>query len=281
MKEINALVMQAAEERHIVPGFNIFGHEDALAVVRAAERARSPVLLMVNTDARTAMDVTHWGALLGSIAAQARVPVGIHLDHCTDAALIGRAMNAGFTSVMYDGSRLSLPENVANTKDLVRAAHAVDVAVEGEIGAVPYDDMGESPGELTRPDEARRLWLESGLDWLAVSVGNIHRLAYRRVPIDFEVLSAIEAVCAAPLVIHGSSGIAIGDLERLRATRVAKMNFGTVLRLVIGQALRQEIVDRPEEFDRQRLLARSVSLAEEKAHEIIMSLHDDRGRSSP
>jgi fructose-bisphosphate aldolase, class II len=108
MKTINERVYHAKETGSIVPGFNVFGYEDALAVVRAAERADSPVLLMVNRDARSVMDIRHWGALLESIARHAAVPVGVHLDHSTDAGAILQAMESGFTSVMYDGSHLPI-----------------------------------------------------------------------------------------------------------------------------------------------------------------------------
>ncbi len=275
MKEINSSILAAAQENRIVPGFNIFGHEDALAVIRAAEQANAPVLLMVNHDARMVMDIIHWGALLTSLASHARVPVGIHLDHCTDKDLIIRAMRSGFTSVMYDGSKLPLSDNIANTREIVTIAHGLNVAVEGELGAIPYDDKGEQLTEFTSPPEAEQLCRESGLDWLAVSIGNIHRLTDRKVPVDFQTLAAIEAACPNPLVIHGASGLFADHIQRLKATRVAKMNFGTAIRSVIGQTLRQEINTNPLEFDRLKLMKKPIQMAEEKAYKIIRSLQTD------
>ncbi len=281
MKEINARVRNAAVDGSIVPGFNVFGHEDALAFVEAAERARTPVLLMVNHDARMGMDIAHWGALLASIASQASVPVGIHLDHCTDKDLIVRAMQHGFTSVMYDGSKLPLAENIANTREIVQLAHALDLAVEGEVGTVPYDDKGEKLVEMTSPMEAGRLSRESGLDWLAVSVGNVHRLTDRKVPVDFQTLQVIESACDVPLVVHGASGLFEEDIQRLKQTRVAKLNFGTVFRYIIGQTLREEINLHPDEFDRLRLMKRPARLAGEKAYEILISLKREERNLNP
>lgn len=272
MKTVNEFVFRSSRDKTIVPGFNIFGHEDALAITRAAERAGSPVILMVNRDASRVMDIAHWGALLASIAGKASVPVGVHLDHCTDKALILRAMVSGFTSVMYDGSKLPLHLNIANTREIVILAHEQGIFVEGEVGIVPYDDKGEQLGRFTMPEEAQMLFAESGLDWLAVSVGNVHRLTTKKVPIDFETLKAIEAVCSAPLVIHGASGIIEEDIRRLKGTQVGKMNIGTALRTVFGESLRKEILNHPKAFDRLALFKNPIISVEEKAYELISAL---------
>lgn len=272
MKNIGKYISDASVRNHIIPGFNVFGYEDALAIVNAAERANSPVMLMVNKAARDVMDIAHWGAMLWSIANNASVPVGVHLDHCTDINLIKRAVEKGFTSVMYDGSKLPLKENIANTLEVVMFAHTYGVYVEGEIGTVPYDDIGETQASLTLPEEAAILCKESGLDWLAVSVGNIHRLTTRKVPIYFDRLAEIEKVCPVPLVIHGASGILEEDLQKLKTTRTGKINIGTVLRKVFGDSLRNEMMLRPDDFDRLSLFATPFKRVEEKAFEIITSL---------
>ena len=272
MKEINRLVHAASTEPTIIPGFNIFGHEDALAVVRAAESANTPVLLMVNRDAHRVLAVEHWGALLGSIAKQAKVPVGVHLDHCTNQALITKAIQSGFSSVMYDGSSLPLAENIAHSQAIVQIAHQQDVAVEGEIGSVPYIDKPGDRMMLTLPDEAAAMYGQSGLDWLAVSVGNVHRLTDRKVQIDLDRLHSIEAVCPMPLVIHGASGLDNEQLLQLKKSRVAKLNFGTALRMVFGNTLREAFDSHPAEFDRLKLMQDSVERVEETAFEILKSL---------
>lgn len=272
MKAINQMICQASSQNQIVPGFNVFGHEEALAVVKAAERAASPVLLMINRSARQAMAIRHWGALLVSIAKTAEVPIGVHLDHCTDLDLVQEAIETGFTSVMYDGSKLPLEENIKHSRMVAEKAAAWDVAVEGEVGSVPYDDLGEKLGDFTTPEEAKRIAEETGLDWLAVSVGNIHRLTDGKAVIDFQALSAIEKATKIPLVIHGASGIGDEDIEKLKKSRVAKVNIGTALRQVFGQSLRREVLSSPEVFDRITLLKNPMKLYEEKAYEMICQL---------
>lgn len=262
-------VARAAAERRIVAGFNVFGYEDAQAVIRAAERVRAPVLLMVNRDASRVMAVEHWGALLGSLANAAAVPVGVHLDHCSETNTVLRAINSGFSSVMYDGSKRPITENLKITGEIVRQAHARQVLVEAELGTVPYSDLGETEIRLTDPEEARRMQQETGVDWLAVSVGNIHRLEMQKVPIRFPVLRKIERSCTLPLVVHGASGIVEQDVLRLKKTQVGKMNFGTVLRKAFGYTLREQMEQYQAEFDRLRLFDKPTAQVEEQAYQII------------
>ena len=272
MKHINESIRHAAFQKKIIPGFNVFGYEDAQAVARAAERANTPVLLMVNRDARRVMDIKHWGVLLNSIANQAQVPVGVHLDHCTELKSIQAAIEYGFTSVMYDGSKLPLRENIANTHQVVCLAREKGVAVEGEVGAVPYDDLGETSSEMTLPEEAWQYCQESHVDWLAISVGNIHRLHEGTATLDFSRLADIESLCQTPLVIHGASGISADDMARLKRHHVAKVNIGTVLRRIFGETLRQTVQDNPTVYDRLVLFEKPVQKLEEAAYEIICQL---------
>ncbi|OOB79560.1 MAG: hypothetical protein BEN18_03820 [Epulopiscium sp. Nuni2H_MBin001] len=265
-------VKLASKTNQIVPGFNIFGYEDAGAVIRAAQRANAPVLLMINRDARRDLKLEHWGALLLSMAKDATVPVAVHLDHSSNIESVKRAIDAGFTSVMFDGSKLPLDENIRISKELAEQAHDKGTFIEVELGAVPYDDLGQTNIVLTSPDEAKLMESSTDIDWLAVSVGNIHRLVNRTAPIQFDVLESIEQACSVPLVIHGSSGISTQDLMGLKSKRVGKVNFGTAIRKVIGDALRQEILSRPDEFDRQKLMLKPIELAEQSAFELIQSL---------
>lgn len=265
-------VKEAAVERRIIAGFNIFGHEDAGSVIRAAERIRCPVILMVNRDARRALDIECWGALLGAMADRAQVPVGVHLDHCSDPENVRRAIVSGYTSVMFDGSKLPFEENLRLTAELAELAHQKGVSIEGELGNVPYSDFGRMEIKLTSPEEAGIIQERTRLDWLAVSVGNIHRLVDRKVPIQFDVLHRIQEHCSLPLVIHGASGIYDEDMRKLKEERIGKMNLGTSLRRVFGDTLRREMEVAPLEFDRQKLMRRSVERVEEAAYEILKNL---------
>lgn len=265
-------IKKAAGENRIVPGFNVFGYEDSLEIVRAAEEAGQPVILMTNRDACHAMAVEHWGALLSSIAKTSRVPVGVHLDHCSDPEMIRRAVDAGYTSVMYDGSKLPLSENVRNTREVVAYAHKRGVFVEGEIGYVPYSDKQELQIHYTDPEEARILAEESGLDLLAVSIGNVHRLTDKRAEINFSLARQIEQQCSVPLVIHGVSGILDRDILELKKHHIGKFNIGTVIRQTFGEALRHEMTAHPVEFDRLKLMEGPRNQVYKKVLEIIKSL---------
>lgn len=269
MNYIDYEVRIAADSGRIVPGFNVFGYEDAQAVIRAAEQVRSPILLMVNRDARRTLALEHWAALLGSLAERARVPVAVHLDHCSELEDVFRAVDLGFHSVMYDGSKLPLEENIANTKKVAEYAHGRGVAVEAEVGTVPYSDLGETVPEFTLPEEAARMAGESGADWLAVSVGNIHRQTSRATRINFQRLEEIQKVCALPLVLHGASGVLPEDLDRVRSFRVGKVNIGTAIRMAFGESLRASVLENPEAFDRLALMERPCRRMEDKACELI------------
>ena len=268
-------VSHAGKQDHIIAGFDVFGYEDAQAVVRAAERAQSPVLLMINRDARRDLELVHWSALLHSLANEAKVPVGVHLDHCSDLEMVRYAIDAGFTSVMYDGSKLPLEENIRNTIQVCEWAHKKVVQVEAELGNVPYDELGETEIRFTSPKEVEQFCQETFADWLAVSVGNVHRLLGRKVDVDFHVLQEIEAVCSVPFVIHGASGLQDQNFAPLRHSRVGKINVGTALRRAFGETLRQEVIDNPKTYDRQLLFQKPVACVEETAYEIITDLCQD------
>ena len=262
----------AARKGTIVPGFNIFGYEDAQAVIRAAERACIPVLLMVNRDATRVMALEHWAALLTSLSRSAKVPVGVHLDHCSDLDSIRRAIDCGFDSVMYDGSKLPLEENIAHTWEIADHAHRRGVVVEAEVGTVPYSDRGEIQIQYTDPLEAKRMAEESGADWLAVSVGNIHRLTIQKTRIDFALLRQIQENCHLPLVIHGTSGVKSEDVIRLRDTQVGKVNVGTALRQAFGKALRESVCHSRALRDRLQLLESPNRETEEAAYRFMIQL---------
>lgn len=265
-------VKEAAESSRIVASINIFGHEDAGAVIRAAERLGVPVILMVNRDARKALDIECWGSLLTSMADRASVPVAVHMDHCSDPEKVRRAINSGYTSVMFDGSKMPFEENVRITAQLAKEAHQRGIFIEGELGNVPYSDLGQVDVRLTSPKEAKIMQEQTELDWLAVSVGNIHRLVGRKAPIRFEALRNIQEQCSLPLVIHGSSGISDEDMNKLKYEHIGKMNLGTSLRKVFGDTMRGEVMANPNEFDRQKLMIKSIQNVEDAAYQILKGL---------
>lgn len=244
----------------IVGGFNIFGIDEAIEVVTTAQELRTPVIIMINKQAVNAMAVEYWAESLKAIKRRASIPVFVHLDHSMDINIIKRAIKAGFDSVMFDGSQLSFEENIAITKDIVNFAHSHCVIVEAEIGAVGYSDMHPSDyaASITIPEEAKQFTLDTNVDWLAISIGNVHKMRTQKVNIDFDLLSRIESSVKTPLVIHGSTGIRDDDMKKLRKTHIAKANIGTALKLAFGRSLRWEFEKNPDAYDRMELFMKPL-----------------------
>lgn len=248
MKEMMTV---AAKSEKAVPGFNVFGYEDAKMVIEVAESINAPVILMTNKDAVEHMDVKYYGALFQAMAKEAKVPVCIHLDHAKSIDLIERAIDGGYTSVMYDGSQLSFDENIKNTKEVVALASAKDISVEAEIGSVGYSDPNiKAVAVYTKPEEAKQFAEETGVDALAVAVGTLHRMVVQEAEVQYDLLNEIEASTNVPLVIHGSTGLKDEDLEKIAKTNVGKVNIGTALRMAFGHTMRKVMAEQPEEFDR-------------------------------
>jgi len=234
-----------------VPCFNVFGYEDAVAVVRASEALNAPVVLAVNKEMMEFMGPQQSAGMFGLLADAATSSVCVHLDHCYDESIARQAVEAGYTSVMFDGSQLPLNENIDRTAALVSFAHKHGVSVEGEIGSVSYSKGREHiRHQLTDPDEAQTFANATNVDAVAVSIGNVHRLESATSSVDLSLLGKIATVVEQPLVIHGTSGIPDVDLEKMAKTSVCKFNIGTRLRMAFGTALRQTLADHPDEFDR-------------------------------
>jgi fructose-bisphosphate aldolase class II len=239
---------------YAVPGFVCLGWEDTRAYALAAEAEAAPVILQAGPGARAHTPLPVLGAMFRHLAATVSVPVVAHLDHATSIGECRAALEAGFTSLMFDGSRLELGANIAATAEVVALAHAAGASCEGEIGFVGYAGGAASAG--TDPAEAAVFARETGVDAMAVSVGNLHLRQDHGGRIDMDRLRAIEAQTAVALVIHGGSGVAPADRARLaRTTRIAKFNIGTEMRMVFGAALRAAVNRDPDRFDRIAILS--------------------------
>ena len=254
-----------------VPGFVCLGWEDARAYVRAGEAERAPVILQAGPGARAHMPLPVWAAMLRHLAQGADVPVVVHLDHGASVEECRAAVEAGFTSVMFDGSRLPLAQNIALTAEVARMAHARGVSCEGEVGFVGYAGGAASQG--TDPEEAARFVRETGVDALAVSVGNLHLSRGEGAGLDLARIRAIEAATGVALVIHGGSGVPRAERQTLAAgSHVCKFNIGTELRQVFGAALRAAVSRDPGRFDRIDLLRETEEPLVEAARAVLRDL---------
>jgi fructose-bisphosphate aldolase, class II len=261
----------AVQTKSAVAGLVVLGWEDARAFVDAAEETGLPIILQAGPGARASMPIAIWGKMLRTLAEQTRVPIVCHVDHATTVDECRAGIDAGFSSVMIDGSRLPLEKNIELTNQIISFAQTAGVSVEGEIGFVGYDS-GEASA-MTLPEEAARFERETSVDALAISVGNVHLNTAKNAAIDFVRLREIEAVTRAPLVLHGGSGIPVHTRQKLaRETRVKKFNIGTELRQVFGRELRKSLRDQPQEFDRIKLLKPVISPMVVTAKSLLLEL---------
>ncbi len=264
------LLPPAADGGYAVPCFNVFGSEEVVAILAAATRANRAVILACNKDMADHMGVLGFAGMVRGLAEVATVPVCVHLDHCYEEARIHAALDAGFTSVMFDGSQLPLADNIARTAAIARLAQGYGASVEGEVGSVPYTEGRDHiKSEFTSAADAAAFADHSGVDAMAISVGNVHRMTEAASTIDFDLVQQIAACTRRPLVIHGTSGIREDDIRRLKTLRVAKFNIGTSMRLAFNRSLRQSLSDTPERFDRLQLMQPVVTALQAEARRMM------------
>ncbi|MCB1350710.1 MAG: class II fructose-bisphosphate aldolase [Maritimibacter sp.] len=262
---------------YAVAGLVSLGWEDMRAYVAAAEAENVPVILQAGPSCRAHTPLPVLAAMLRYLGEQASVPVVVHLDHGRSFDECREAVEAGFTSVMYDGSRLPLDRNIAETARVVDMAHAAGLSCEGEIGFVGYAEGEGSAG--TDPVEAGRFARETGVDALAVSVGNLHLQQKAGTPLDAARIRAIEAETAVPLVIHGGSGVPAAQRTALaRGSNICKFNIGTELRMAFGAALRVAVMRDPDRFDRIGILSETHDPLVAATRSVLAGLKPDRMR---
>ena len=229
------------------------GWEDMRAYVAAAEAEGAPVILQAGPSCRAHTPLPVLGKMFRYLAENASVPVVAHLDHGYTFEDCRQALDSGFTSLMFDGSRKQLSQNIAETAAIAEMAHKAGISCEGEIGFVGYSGGENSAG--TDPDEAARFARETGVDAMAISVGNVHLQQNREGGLDEQRIRAIEALTSVPLVIHGGSGVPVAQRSALATgSSICKFNIGTELRMAFGAALREAVNRDPECFDRVAIL---------------------------
>ena len=247
------VLQPALKNGYAVGGLVTLGWEDMRAFVAAAEAENCPVILQAGPGCRAHTPLPVLGKMFRHLADEASVPVVAHLDHGYTYDECAQALDSGFTSLMYDGSREPLAENIAQTKRIVDMAHAAGISCEGEIGFVGYSNGENSSG--TDPAEAAIFADETGVDAMAISVGNVHLQEDKEGGLDEARIAEIQALTPVPLVIHGGSGVPVDQRARLaKATNICKFNIGTELRMAFGAAMRDAVNADPARFDRVTIL---------------------------
>jgi ketose-bisphosphate aldolase len=236
---MTVLLRHAVEHGYAVGYFESWNLESLLAVKDAAEEARSPVIIgfnggfLGNKNRRQVENIHVYGRLGREVAEQSSVPMSFILNEAVDVGLLQEALKAGFNVVMHDHEASSLEESVRINASLVREAHQAGAEVEAEIGELPTAGAGGnllSKGAKTDPAEALRFVQATGVDALAVAIGNVHVLEGRKSRLDFELLAELRRVIPVPLVLHGGTGIDPDELRKAIRAGVCKINVGTVLR---------------------------------------------------
>ena len=235
------LLRDAQKGGYAVGSFSVANMEMVRGVIAAAEEAKAPIILQIAEVRLNHSPLALIGPLMVAAAKEAKVPVAVHLDHGTTLPCIRQALDLGFTSVMFDGSHLPLEENIRITKEVVAMAKPFGAAVEAEIGCVGGSEDGSEDIAMrcTDPAQAERFARETGVDALAVAIGNAHG-NYKDTPhLRFDILERIRDLVEVPLVLHGGTGILPEEFVRCYKTGIKKINIATATFDAVERAVRE------------------------------------------
>ncbi len=269
----DVLAAAAADGGRAVGAFNVIQIEHAESLVAAAERAGLPVVLQISENcARYHHALAPISLATIAIAERASVPCVLHLDHAESEALVDEAVALGFTSVMFDASKLDDGANRRATRGVVERCHAAGVSVEAELGAIGGKDGVHAPGVRTDPDAAVAFVADTGVDALAVAVGSSHAMTTRTATLDLALVAAIHTVLPVPLVLHGSSGVSDGDLVAAVRAGMAKVNIATHLNVVFTAAMTDYLAAHPGVVDTRRYLGAARDAVTDEAARLLVML---------
>ncbi len=228
LTNMRPLLQKAAKANRTVGAFSVANLEMILGVIQAAEKANTPAILQIAEARLATSPLSIIGPAMLAAAKGAKVDVAVHLDHGVTEACIHEAIALGFTSVMFDGSHLSLDENIAKTNEITAYAHAKAVDVEAEIGRVGRTESGEdAPIAYADPKDALHFLEQTRVDALAVGIGNAHGVYTAAPNLRFDILQEISQKDPTPLVLHGGTGITKEDFQKAISFGVRKINIAT------------------------------------------------------
>lgn len=260
LANMRQLLQQARAQGRAVGAFSVSSVEMICGVIRAAEKLQTPVILQV-AEVRLPHSPLHViGPAMLSAARAARVPVGVHLDHGVTPECIREALDMGFTSVMFDGSRLEMAENIARTQEVIRMAAGRGASVEAEIGVVGKTESGAAlTARCADPEEAVRFVRQTGVDALAVAIGNAHGVYEGTPELRFDVLERMQGRCGdTSFVLHGGTGVTAEDFRRAISLGMHKINIATASFMAVHRAA-QGAADYFDMSDRMRAAAEAVA----------------------
>jgi fructose-bisphosphate aldolase class II len=255
---MSLLLEQARKGGYAVGAFNANNLEIVQGIVEAADELESPVILQASQGAIKYAGVDYITAIVKTASEKVKVPVALHLDHGTSFEQAVQCIRAGFSAVMFDGSKHSFEDNIANTLAVVRVARPAGVSVEAELGKIggTEDDISVSDRDamMTVPEEAQEFVRRTGVDALAVAIGTAHG-PYKGEPrLDFDRLQKIRNLVDVPLVLHGASGVPEEAIQKAISIGICKINIDTDLRQAFTAAVKQVLAEKPGEIDPRKLL---------------------------
>lgn len=233
-------LLEHAQENHYAAGyFESFNMDAMLGVLDAAQMKNSPVIIgfggqFVSSPRRTVQEnIYNYGVLAKEAAIRADVPVAVLLNEADMEDMVYQGMTAGFNAVMYQKNGEDFEETIKITREICRVAHMLGIDVESEVGELPCANIStgtQTVGKNTDIAQAKYFVKETGIDALAVAIGNVHLLEGKKAEVDFELLTQLRQEIPVPLVLHGGTGMAEADLRKAIALGISKVNVGTVLK---------------------------------------------------
>ena len=275
MRELaaRAQLVAAQQGRYALAAFNVSNLETTQAVIAAAEAAASPIVLQVSPGAIAYAGYRALTRLVMDLADAADVPVVVHLDHCREPDVVQRALDDGYDSVMFDGSRLELSENIRLTSMLVELArrHA-GVAVEAELGVIggrEDRDASAAGGGIVRPEEAAVFASATGIDVIAPALGNLHRMPDDSMRLDAALIREIAAATELPIALHGASGVVRDQLPELVAAGITKVNISSQVSRALAAGIRDSWQADGDTLDLRRFIGAGRDRIRDMAAEYI------------
>ena len=265
------LARDCAARKVGLAAFNVVLLDHAEAFVDAAENTGLPLVLQLSQNAVK----YHGGRLrplgraLIELAEASTVPISVHLDHAESTDLCREAVELGFTSIMYDGSKLPDAQNRETTAEITAFAHEHGVSVEAELGEVGGKNGVHDPSARTNPEDAAQFVADTGVDLLAVAVGSSHAMATREAVLDNQLIAAIHELVPVPLVLHGSSGVPDDGMVAAIQAGMTKINVSTHLNVVFTQGVRQILDENPKIVDPRKYVGPATHLVQEEVERLM------------
>ncbi len=261
--KMRSLMKHALENKYAVGYFESWNMESLLSVVDAAERTNSPVIIgfggafVGNDDRVTKENIYHYGSLGKAVAEHAKVPVALLLNEADKVSMLINALSAGFNAIMYQDTKVSFEDTIEINKYIVKTAHYVGADVEAEVGELPNAEAGTnivSGGENTDPEKAAYFVEQTGIDALAVAIGNVHLLEGKKAELDYDLVRRLRKRIDIPLVMHGGTGVGEESIREVIDLGICKINVGTIMKRTFINHIKKYLV----ENDTDKLIAHEI-----------------------